>query len=299
MMCRSPYVTNGRAFGCGQCMPCRVNKRRIWSHRIMLEGKLWPFNTMATLTYEDEKVPRLEDGRGILNLKHIQDWLKRIRKAYEPSRLRYFACGEYGEQTWRPHYHVMLFNYPNCVYGQSRYSNITRNCCPACDLVRDTWTFGNVMLCELNDSTSSYIAGYVTKKMTHPDDPRLKGLVPEFARMSLKPGIGADFMHEVASTLMEFNLDEKLVDVPSTLRHANRVMPLGRYLTRKLRTYVGKDEKAPDEVLRQISEELQPLREAAFENSRSFKKEIIAAADQAVLNMEARQRIFKQRKDKL
>lgn len=299
MMCRNPYVKDGQAFGCGQCMPCRVNKRRIWSHRIMLEGKLWPYNTMATLTYSDENVPRLEDGRGILVVKHIQDWLKRIRKAYEPERLRYFACGEYGDNTWRPHYHVMLFNYPNCAYGTSRYSVGKANCCSACDTVRDTWGFGNVMLCELSDSTSSYIAGYVTKKMTHADDPRLKGLTPEFSRMSLKPGIGADFMFEVASTLMEFNLEEKLVDVPSTLRHANRVMPLGRYLTQKLRTYVGKDEKAPQEILDKVKEELQPLRDAAFEGSRSFKKEIIAAADQAVMNMEARQRIFRQRKDKL
>ena len=152
---------------------------------------------------------------------------------------------------------------------------------------------------ELNDSTSSYIAGYVTKKMTHADDPRLKGLPPEFATMSLKPGLGASFMFEVASTLMEFNLDEKQLDVPSTLRHANRVMPLGRYLTRKLRSYVGKDESAPQEVLDQIAEELRPLRESAFDNSRSFKQEIIRAADQAVMNMEARQRIFRQRKDKL
>ena len=134
-MCRNPYVKDGQAFGCGQCMPCRVNKRRIWSHRIMLEGKCWPFNTMATLTYSDENVPRLEDGRGILVVKHIQDWLKRIRKAYEPERLRYFACGEYGDNTWRPHYHVMLFNYPNCAYGTSRYSLGKANCCTLCPTV--------------------------------------------------------------------------------------------------------------------------------------------------------------------
>lgn len=81
--------------------------------------------------------------------------------------------------------------------------------------------------------------------MTSKDDVRLYGRHPEFARMSLKPGIGADFMHEVASSHMEFNLASREVDVPSTLRHGGRMLPLGPYLTRKLRTYVGMDPRNP------------------------------------------------------
>jgi hypothetical protein len=39
----------------------------------------------------------------------LQLFFKRLRKAYPDVKLRYFACGKYGEQFARPHYHVILF----------------------------------------------------------------------------------------------------------------------------------------------------------------------------------------------
>jgi len=153
-----------------------------------------------------------------------------------------------------------------------------------------------VLLAEFNIETAQYTCGYVTKKMTAKDDYRLKGRHPEFARMSLRPGIGADAMWDVASSFMEFGLEDREADVPSALRHGQRLLPLGRYLQKRLRVMVGRDEKAPAEVLEKYKEELRPLREAAFDNSLSLKSEIVRAADQAVLNMEARARIFKQRR---
>lgn len=291
------------AFGCGQCMPCRVSKRRVWTHRLMLEAKLHADNAFVTLTYNDDTMPRNDEFRGILVPKHMQDFLKRLRKAYSGAtdgrKLRFYGVGEYGDNSWRPHFHLALFNFPNCRYGHSRYSSVVSNCCFVCDMVRDSWGYGNILVAELNVNSSQYVCGYVTKKMTDKEDPRLKGLPPEFARMSLRPGIGGDAMYDVASTLLEFDLVDEQSDVPSTLRHGRRVMPLGNYLTKRLRKFVGHDEKAPQSTLDKIKEELQPLREVAFENSRSLKAEIIKAADQAVLNMEVKQSIFKQRKDKL
>lgn len=113
--------------------------------------------------------------------------------------------------------------------------------------------------------------------------------------MSLKPGIGADFMHEVASTLLEYDL-HLLPDVPNSLRHGSRTLPLGNYLVRKLRKAVGKDEKAPQETLDKIAEDLQPLRDTAFEASTSFKQAIIDAGAQAALNQETKAKIFKQKR---
>lgn len=307
MLCERPFVMNGKAFGCGQCMPCRKNRHRTWSHRIMLESFLWPVNSVVGLSYDDEHMPRLEDGRGILVRKELQDWLKRFRKSLEEvdTKIRYFGVGEYGDLRLRPHFHVVLFNYPRCAYGESRYTRdragrlLIKDCCSICDRVRDTWGRGDIHSMELNISTAQYCAQYTTKKMTSIDDPRLKGLSPEFARMSLKPGIGADFMWEVASTLHQFNLVDTQVDVPSTLRHGNRIMPIGRYLQQKLRVYCGKDKKAPQNVLDDIAQELQPLRDYAFENSLPFSKVISQSSEQARMNMESRGKIFKQRKDKL
>lgn len=261
----------------------------------MLEAEQFTDNTFVTLTYDDDHLP------SDLSLipSDLQLFLKRLRKEVAPNRIRYFGVGEYGDVSARPHYHLALFNYPNCFYGTSRYGRLYSRCCAFCDTILDTWGKGMVMLGELNTASASYVAQYVTKKMTGKDDFRLQGRYPEFARMSLKPGIGAHMMHDYASTLLEFNLMENRVDVPSTISIGGRQRPLGRYLTRNLRKLVGRDEKAPQEVLDRARAELLPLREAAFEGSRPFKKEVSDAGAQARLNMENRSRIFKQRKDKL
>lgn len=85
------------------------------------------------------------------------------------------------------------------------------------------------MVGELSAKSAMYIAGYVVKKMTHGSDPRLNGRAPEFARMSLNPGLGALALEPVVSALAKYNLP-----VPVGLRHGNRIMPFGRYLRRKI-----------------------------------------------------------------
>lgn len=268
-------------------MPCRVNRRRIWVHRLMLEAALHGDKTFVTLTYDNDHLPAGES----LVPADLRNFLKRARKAFEPRRLRFFAAGEYGDTTQRPHYHLALFGYPNCSYGQSRYSRSYRDCCPACDLLRDTWGMGSVFLGELSDSSASYVAGYVLKKMTAKDDGRLLGRHPEFARMSNRPGIGADMMHEVASTLMSLDLDETQPDVPSALRHGTRTMALGRYLHRKLRTYVGKSPDSPEAVAAEQKAELQRLQEAQFSHSgrKSLRDVYVEENLQKIRNLEGKQ----------
>ena len=267
----------------------------------MLESALYVDNTFVTLTYSEENVPTFLDRQsGVLLTTlfppDVQNWLKRFRKLMSPVRFRFFLIGEYGDVTNRPHYHVALFGYPNCEWVNSRYKSGRINCCANCDRIRDSWGFGNVFLGSLETNSASYIAGYVTKKMTDREDPRLNGRFPEFSRQSNRGGgLGVGAMDEVASELMRFNLDESEADVPSALRHGKRILPLGRYLRRELRKRVGKDPNAPESTRRQVEAELQPLREIAFNNSSSLKAEIIKAADGKVASLEARQRIFKKR----
>lgn len=167
-------------------------------------------------------------------------------------------------------------------------------CCSVCKCVGDTWGLGNVFLGEFTEDSAQYCAQYTTKKLNR-SDMKLGDRYPERAWMSNRPGIGADFMHDVGSSLMEFSLED-LPDVPSALRHGSRIMPLGRYLRKRLRKVVGRDEKAPQSTLDEAKERLQPMREAAFDASESFKDTVIRAADGKVAQMEARQRIF--RKDR-
>lgn len=130
-------------------------------------------------------------------------------------------------------------------------------------MVYEAWGHGNVYLGTLEASSAQYVAGYVTKKLTDPNDERLKGRYPEFARMSTRPGLGADAMHDVADVLLRLDLEEAMADVPSALRHGKRLMPLGRYLRRHLRTLVGKEPDAPIQTQQEQEAKLQSMYEAS------------------------------------
>lgn len=295
MICKNPYVSPaGRVFGCGQCMPCRFNKRRIWSHRIMLEAGQYSDNTFVTLSYADDMLPH--DGSVVP--KHLQDWLKRLRKAYEPSRLRFFAVGEYGDVSQRPHYHAALFNFPNCIHGQSSYTARRDRCCTWCNLVADTWTKGNVFLGTLEPSSAGYIAGYVTKKLTAAGSSDLEGRHPEFARMSLRPGIGGDACFEIADVVLKYDLDQKAGDVPASLRHGRKELPLGRYLVQRVRVMSGHEKNAPQIVLDKIDAEMLPLREAAKADNEnpSLKSKVLELNEGKVARFEATERIYRKRR---
>lgn len=276
----------------------------------MLESLQHSSNAFITLTYEDANLVRvpstvLVDGAPsllpTLVPKHLRDWLKRYRKALAPSRIRFFAVGEYGDQLQRPHYHVAAFGAPTCQFLRSRYSKIHPVCCPACELVRKTWGFGHVFLGTLEENSAGYIAGYCVKKMGKADDPRLLGRHPEFPRMSRRPGIGAWAMDEVAHTLMQYKLDEKLSDVPDSLLMGKKPMPLGRFLRQNLRKKIGRDVKTPLEVLEAMAAELLPLHriherysalfDFTFRWSTLNKEDLVEANKQKILNMEGKFKI--------
>jgi len=163
-------------------------------------------------------------------------------------------------------------------------------------MVGSSWGFGDVDLGVLETSSAQYVAGYVTKKLTHSASSLLKGRHPEFSRMSNRPGIGGDALWEVADQWLRFNLENSQADVPSALAHGTRKLPLGRYLKRRLRKMVGRDEKTPQEILDQIKEEMRPVREAAFEASRSFAASIKEVNKGKIARVHARERLFKKGK---
>lgn len=268
LRCSNPYIgKNLQAFGCGQCLPCRINKRREWTHRILLESLMSGDNAFVTLTYESDLVRSLEP-------EHARNFLKRIRKAVAPRKLRFYLVGEYGDKSERPHYHLALFNHPTCGRLFTSYNRNGINCCRTCQTFQSYWPFGNIYLGTLEPHSAAYIAGYVTKKMTRTDDVRLGNRHPEFARMSLKPGIGYHALHEIASVLIQYQEQEP--DVPTALRHGSRkILPLGRYLTRSLRELTGREKAAPLETLQIQQEKLQVLRDATWDlSSHSFQTNI-------------------------
>lgn len=271
---------------------------------MILESIQHQHNSYLTLTYSDENLPRLTNGTSTLDPADARNWLKRIRKELAPAKLRYFLVGEYGDESFRPHYHAAAFGLERCARGQTlrfRGRPVASRCCDHCRLVQRTWDLGDVDCGGLEEGSIQYVAGYVTKKMTHRDDARLDGRYPEFARMSLKPGIGYSALWEIASVMLTLGLDESEVDVPSTLRHGSRIWPLGRYLQQNLRKMVGKETNVPEEILEQIAEKMLPLRLAArsSQDLPSFKKTVLDHFAQDVLNFETRNRIFGKKRGSL
>lgn len=278
MLCRNPYCGKGIPFGCGQCMPCRHNRRRLWSHRIVLESMKHNESSFLTLTYEE--MPENEE----LKPKDLQDWLKRFRAKIAPNKIRYFAVGEYGDETQRPHYHLALFG-----LGSTNK-----------EIIESTWTKGFSYVGDLTFESAQYVAGYVTKKLTNKTDPRLEGRHPEFARMSLKPGIGALAVPDIVDVLTSENGSNLMVaseDVPLALQHGKRKLPLGRYLRSKIREHYGfKETTAPREILLRLHQEVRSLYDEVKKTpqgqKKSFKQILIDQDAQKVANMDARLKIF-------
>ena len=235
---------------------------------------------------------------GNLVPKHLQDWLKRLRSVLSPLRLRFFAVGEYGSKSYRPHYHAVLFGFPSCSHVQTRVDHASGRpdairCCASCRIIQRTWPFGLVQLGQVNAQSTAYIARYTVKKLTGNMEELYNGRTPEFARMSLKNGgIGAPAVTDVARAIAISGRDSD-VDVPHSLRHGSTLKPLDRYLRRKLRVSLGRDERAPDEALQELGKEMLPLRLAARSSTKSLRKFIQERDEQAIATLEAKLNIYK------
>lgn len=233
MKCEKPYQG---MFPCMRCMACRINRRRVWTTRIVLESLMHEPSTcfFLTLTYDEENLP----CGGTLVPKDLQDFLKRLRFNSGQSGLRFFAVGEYGEESWRPHYHVVLFGLKLPLHWNPGKSTPVCSC-----VVCQSWSAGGVHIARLSRSLAQYSAGYVLKKLTVRDSVySARAVIPEFCRMSLKPGIGAIAAHVIAEAHIdkqtgEFRLDD-YGDVRAAIRFDRQLWPLGRYLRRRIREKV-------------------------------------------------------------
>ena len=99
--------SDGMYVPCGRCIACRIRKREEWTIRLLHELKYHADAVFVTLTYNDESLPINQKGYPTLRKKHLQDFFKRLRinldRDYHHRKIKYFACGEYGDCTGRPH----------------------------------------------------------------------------------------------------------------------------------------------------------------------------------------------------
>lgn len=155
---------------CGKCPFCLQSRQSDWIFRIEKEARYSKSAHFVTLTYDDENVPVNENGELELCKDDLQKFFKRLRKIYEGVKIRFYAVGEYGSNTDRPHYHAIIFNMPiDCVHAVDR-----------------AWSKGFI---KVGTVTGDSIA-YCTKYLINPELKDYTGRVRPFSSMSLKPGIG-------------------------------------------------------------------------------------------------------------
>lgn len=209
---------------CGQCIGCRLEYSRQWANRLMLEALYHDYAWFVTLTYNDEHVPfsyyddpDTGEALGALSLrkKDMQLWMKRLRKRFSDQKIRFYLSGEYGDQTFRPHYHAIVFGLElndlvpagRSPHGYQYYFSQS---------LQDTWSYmedippdlrgdntplreyvpiGIIKVGKVTWETCAYTARYVMKKLKGKDAEFYERLniEPEFVLMSRKPGLARQY----------------------------------------------------------------------------------------------------------
>lgn len=184
---------------CGKCPGCKLEQSRQWAVRCMHEKRLHSDSAFLTLTYSDEHLPRSNS----LVLEHLQGFMKRLRSDVfyktEKTGLRFFACGEYGSKTNRPHYHLLLLNTDfadkKLIKSGSAYNLY------ASATVSKLWTLGHHALGDVTFDSAAYVARYCLKKNQN-GKKVTDGRLPEFVTMSRRPGLGDGYFDRYKDELI-------------------------------------------------------------------------------------------------
>lgn len=172
---------------CGKCSGCKASLSLMWSIRCYHESLLHSQSSFVTLTYNDESLP---SNHSLLK-SDFQKFLKRLRKT---TPVRYFACGEYGDLSCRPHYHALIFGKDWLEGSEPINNDLYLN-----QALTDVWGKGHVSIGSLTPESISYVTGYVSKKIASKTP---AGLEPEFRVMSRRPGIGKEFAFKYLDDLV-------------------------------------------------------------------------------------------------
>lgn len=152
---------------CGKCLACLSNRRNDWAFRLEQEYKVSKSAYFVTLTYDRLNLKRVNYE---LSKRDLQLYFKRLRKVAKASRVRYYAVGEYGSKTQRPHYHILLFN----VNEKE---------------VRHAWQKGIVHVGKVSSASIRYTLKYIVQPFDGVD-----GKVKPFAVMSRGYGLGLNYL---------------------------------------------------------------------------------------------------------
>lgn len=160
---------------CEECMQVRANE---WGLRCHFQINDHKNNSFITLTYDNSPV--------ILKKIDMQKFIKRLRKAIAPIKIKYFSCGEYGDQKLRPHFHIIIFGYdfPDKILWKQSKSGKPMYLSKQ---LTEIWGQGHATVQDANAQTARYSAKYSTKHKENLPWPQCE--YPEFNTMSHNLGV--------------------------------------------------------------------------------------------------------------
>lgn len=261
----SPYLE----VPCGKCMICKSRLQQDWIFRIKQEMQ----STIGcchfvTLTYDDLNLPfkdchkrlhRLcyepiinEETWPSLYFKDLELFLKRLRRSAEPLKLRFFAVGEYGSKTKRPHYHILLFGLPPLSNQFDPLLFITKS-----------WKLGQVDIGEVTGKSINYVTSYMCLSKEAP----FPYSEPVDTRMSRRPGIGRCFLDN--EQRRNFYSGESLSQGLAVVSNDGIRMPLPRYYKNICYT---EDERYKAQELSYSNKKLFPISEYELEKKEKNKQ---------------------------
>jgi len=186
---------------------------------LIKEGEVSETALFVTLTYDTKYVPLTKNGYMSLNKRHIQTYMKRLRKLSD-KKLKYYVCGEYGSKRDRPHYHMIIFN-------------------ADAEKVERAWSeykaglgyvpFGSIFIGEVNEASIGYTLKYMQKPgkiPKHRNDDRIK----EFSLIS--KGLGQNY---ISDSMIKWHKNDLLNRMYVPLKDGKKIaMP--RYYKNKIYT---------------------------------------------------------------
>lgn len=139
---------------CGKCVPCNVSKSREWAMRVIHELPYWEDSVFLTLTYDKDSI----NENFSLDKKELQNYFKRLRKNLNNRKIKYYACGEYGDTFGRPHYHAIVFGVSISEHKMLQKRIISGP-------LHDSWGHGYTYAGTATYQSARYISKYLNKEI--------------------------------------------------------------------------------------------------------------------------------------
>ena len=260
MQCTSPFLLkleDGSIIEvpCNNCLSCKIARQKEWALRMMNEQEYHEHSVFVTLTYDPEHCPEQIEKR------ELQLFFKRVRKELGTRKIKYYACGEYGEKSKRPHYHAIIF-------GMSGFGDDK-------NILKGAWNVGFVYTGSVTHQSCRYVAKYVQKKYNGERRTQEYGdKQPPFQLQS--QGLGKAFALDNKD-----RLKENLVIPYQGVEHS-----LPRYYRKKLNLDKSVYQSIVDEKRIETFKEL--IKRAGSDNLVDIHNELKKARIQADKNIKAR-----------